>query len=157
MRFLDVQRNRLRSVKQADDKSDCLYRIHGYPTVLNTYLTYGPLGVMDTDDGTFWLSSSMVNQSPWIELDLGAPKIIIKTRYRDDPGGASRATQFKIEASNDNANWYLVHTTAAGLAGGEYLFYVPGLKYRYWRWTALAGSGASGWAVWSLELFGPIA
>lgn len=154
MRFLDGQRNRLRSVKQADDRADCFYRIHGYPTVINSYTTYLPIALIDTNDATPWVSTTKLNATPWCKLDLGSPKIITKMRIYEGTG-TDRATQYKLEASNDDASYYIVHTSAAALVGGEYLVYIPCLKYRYWKWTALAGNASFGWTLYSAELWGP--
>ncbi len=155
MRFLDPRHGRPRSAEVIDRKLDALVRIHGYPpTVKDTYSTYVAANLIDSNDATQWVSSTKLNTSPWIKLNLGSPKIISRIRLVE-PVALSFATQYKVECSNDDAAYYLAFTSAAGRAGGTTFIYLPFLRYQYWKMTALAGNASYGWGVYSYELFGP--
>lgn len=156
MKFLDARRGRQRSPGQIDPKTDCLYRIHGYPTVMDTYSTYVVWNLIDSNDATMWVSNSWAAAYPWCKLDVGSPKFITKSRLFQ-PSGDGRATQYKIEASNDDSTYDLIYTSPSGIATEEHIAYFPLLKYRYWRWTALAINHIYGWSLYSAELFGPTA
>jgi hypothetical protein len=148
----DAVRRRNRNVGLIDNKLSVLNRVHGCPVAVNYYSTYYVWWVIDNNDATSWISSWTHALNPWIYLDLGVPRTVCKIRVYQ-PTDVSKSTQFKLEVSNDLANWYLAYTTAAGLAVGEQVFYVPLLKYQIWRLTSLAG-GAFGWDMSSFELFG---
>lgn len=151
---LDVRRDRRRYPGIIDDKLSVLNRIHGAPSAQDYYASYFWFYLADSNDGTIWVSNTIMPNNPWCVLDLGVPRTVCKVRIYQS-AGVDRATQFKVEVAQDLVNWYLVHTTAGGLAGGEYIFYVPLLRYRYWKATALAG-GNYGWNVASFELFGAV-
>jgi len=151
MRFPNVKRGRPRDTGIIDERLNPV-RIHGYPTVIDTYSSYVPIRLIDTNDTTQWISNSKM-PNVWCKLDLGSAKVITKARLYQNTA-VSVATQYKIESSDDDSTWTLQHTSAAGLGVGEYIVYIPYFRARYWRWWCLAGSASYGWDVMSIELWG---
>ena len=141
-----------RDVGFPDQKLSAFNRVHGCPYVIDTYSTNYAFNLIDSNDGTRWTSASWMGSLPWCMLDLGAPRTVAKVRLLED--GTAYATQNKFECSDDNVNWALVHTTPSGRTGGEYLWYPPCLRYRYWRAKVVAATWVYGWNVYAFELWG---
>ena len=154
MNYIGARRDRNRWPGVIDQKNYAFNRAHGYPFVIDTYSTNYPVYLIDSNDGTFWTSASWMASKPWCALDLYYPRPIAKLRILQ--GSTEIATQFKISVKDDYlGSWIDVHTTPAGLTGGEYLWYPPLLTYRFWMATVVAASWVYGWNVYAFELWGP--
>lgn len=155
MNYIGARRDRRRFPGVIDQKNFAFNRLHGCPYAIDTYSTYYPYNLIDTNDGTAWVSASWMSAVPWIVLDLGSPKTVAKLRVNQSTG-SDYATQLRVDCSDDYSTWVTVHTSPAGLGAGEYLWYPPCLRYRYWKVLAIAASWTYGWNVNSFELWGPV-
>jgi len=154
MNYIGARRDRQRWPGVIDQKNYAFNRVHGCPWAIDTYSIYSPFYIMDSNDSTYWCSASWMSANPWCALDLGAPRHVAKLRLLQS-SGSEYATQIRIDCMDVwGGAWVTVHTSAAGLGPGEYLWYPPLLCYRYWKVTALASSWSYGWVVYALELWG---
>lgn len=111
---------------------------------------------IDSNDATSWMSTSKVNATPWLRVDLGSAKTIDSFRLLEPSSGDCHImTQYKIESSTDDSAWTTRYTSGTGLTGGNTgSVNLTSASARYWKITALAGSGSCGTQIYSFELWG---
>lgn len=124
-------------------------------TVKDTWSTFVASNIIDSNDLTYWASNSKVSNTPWFKIDLGAARTVKGHRLYDDTSSNHQATQYKVEYSTNDADWTLIYTSPTGRGGdtGE-VSHSTDVSARYWRFTALAGSGSVGWNVFTGEVLG---
>ncbi|GGU41576.1 discoidin domain-containing protein [Lentzea flava] len=110
-----------------------------------------PAKAFDRDPATRWATSATTGwvDPGWISVDLGAPARISKVVLQWDP---AFATAYKLEVSDDNANWREIYSTTTGRGFKETLT-VSG-QGRYVRMFGTARSNGYGYSLWEFQVYG---
>ncbi|MFJ6729213.1 MULTISPECIES: discoidin domain-containing protein [unclassified Streptomyces] len=116
-------------------------------TASSTEAPFSPQGAVDGDPGTRW--SSGFADPQWIQVDLGSARSISRVTLNWE---AAYGKSFRIQVSNDAANWTTVHETATGTGGVQNLT-VSGTG-RYVRLTGTVRGTQYGYSLWEFQVFG---
>ncbi|PWK87927.1 F5/8 type C domain-containing protein [Lentzea atacamensis] len=110
-----------------------------------------PAKAFDRDPATRWATSATTGwvDPGWISVDLGAPATISKVVLQWDP---AFATAYRLEVSDDNANWREIYSTTTGRGFKETLT-VSG-QGRYVRMFGTARSNGYGYSLWEFQVYG---
>jgi beta-glucanase (GH16 family) len=110
-----------------------------------------PAKAFDRDPATRWATSSTNGwvDPGWISVDLGAPATVTKVVLQWDP---AYATAYRLEVSDDNANWRQLYATTTGRGFKETLT-VSGTG-RYVRMYGTARSNGYGYSLWEFQVYG---
>jgi beta-glucanase (GH16 family) len=110
-----------------------------------------PASAFDFDPATRWATSSSTGwvDPGWISVDLGATATVSKVVLQWDP---AYATAYKLQISNDNANWQDIYSTTTGKGFKETLT-VSGTG-RYVRMYGTARSSTYGYSLWEFQVYG---
>lgn len=110
-----------------------------------------PAKAFDRDPATRWATSATNGwvDPGWISVDLGATAQISKVVLQWDP---AFATAYRLEVSDDNANWRQIYSTTAGRGLKETLT-VSGTG-RYVRMYGTARSNGYGYSLWEFQVYG---
>ncbi|MDT7788076.1 MAG: hypothetical protein QOF58_6495 [Pseudonocardiales bacterium] len=110
-----------------------------------------PAKAFDRDPATRWATSATNGwvDPGWISVDLGAPATISKVVLQWDP---AFATAYKLEVSDDNANWREMYSTTTSRGFKETLT-VSGTG-RYVRMYGTARSNGYGYSLWEFQVYG---
>ncbi|GLY46432.1 hypothetical protein Lesp01_00880 [Lentzea sp. NBRC 102530] len=110
-----------------------------------------PAKAFDRDPATRWATSATNGwvDPGWISVDLGAPAQISKVVLQWDP---AFATAYRLEVSDDNANWRQIYSTTTGRGFKETLT-VSG-SGRYVRMYGTARSNGYGYSLWEFQVYG---
>ncbi|KOV80714.1 discoidin domain-containing protein [Nocardia sp. NRRL S-836] len=110
-----------------------------------------PAKAFDRDPATRWATSPVNGwvDPGWISVDLGATARISKVVLQWDP---AFATAYRIEVSDDNANWRQLYSTTTGRGFKETLT-VSGTG-RYVRMYGTARSNGYGYSLWEFQVYG---
>ncbi|WP_083950099.1 discoidin domain-containing protein [Herbidospora yilanensis] len=102
---------------------------------------------VDGNGATRW--SSLYADPQWITVDLGQTRSISRVRLQWE---AAYGRQYRVETSNDNSSWTVVHTQTAGDGGVDDLA-VTGTG-RYVRIYGTQRATAWGYSLWEFDVHG---
>lgn len=111
-------------------------RIRFWATASTSQEGSGPDRVQDEDDATAWLCAP-TDAAPWLCLDLARRTPINRL---DLSWGASHASSYVVEASNDMLAWTKLHEATAAPGGAEKISF-PTRSSRYLRLRITSGAG----------------
>ncbi|MFI9114074.1 discoidin domain-containing protein [Streptomyces venezuelae] len=103
---------------------------------------------VDGEPGTRWASLEGVDPQ-WIRIDLGTRHTLSRVRLTWE---AAYARTYRIQTSDDGANWTDVHSTGSGDGAVDDLA-VSGTG-RYVRMLGTARGTAYGYSLWEFEVYG---
>ncbi len=103
---------------------------------------------VDGDTSTRW--SSAYGDPQWITVDLGAAQTITSVTLRWE---AAYGRSFKIQTSNDNANWADDYSTTSG-TGGTQTIPITSVSARYVRMYGTQRATAYGYSLWEFAVYG---
>jgi hypothetical protein len=106
------------------------------------------MNAVDGNTGTRW--SSAYTSQEWIYVDLGSPKKIDEVRLLWE---SAYGKSYKIQISDDAANWEDVYTERDGKGGIESIP-LPALAGRYVRLQGIERATNFGYSLWELEVYG---
>ncbi|MET8341231.1 discoidin domain-containing protein [Streptomyces microflavus] len=111
----------------------------------------GPDKAFDRDPASRWATSPEGGWTDpgWIAVDLGAPARINRVVLQWDP---AYARAYRIEVSDNGADWRTIHQTASGTGFKETLD-VSGTG-RHVRLYATQRSGQYGYSLWEFQVWG---
>lgn len=110
--------------------------------------TGGPEAAVDGNKGTRWGSSYSDNQ--WIYIDLGEAKDITGVGLYWE---AAYGKAYRVQVSNDAANWIDVYTQSNGKGGTELIDF-PLTHSRYVRMLGIKRGSVFGYSLWEFEVYG---
>jgi chitosanase len=99
--------------------------------------------------GTRWAAAAAGTQ--WLRIDLGKAQDVSRVRLRWQE---EYAKTYRIQVSNDGANWRDVHRTAGGDGGTDDLKKLHGTG-RYLRVLATQQGAAGNYSLYEVQVFGP--
>lgn len=102
---------------------------------------------VDGNTGTRW--SSAHNEPNWIYVDLGSSKGLSRARLNWE---VAYGRSYRIEGSNDAANWSTLYSTSAGDGGIDDVA-ITG-SARYVRMYGTQRATPYGFSLWEFEVFG---
>ncbi len=107
-----------------------------------------PANALDGNAGTRWSSGQGQASGQWFKLDMGSQRAFDEISLDAGSSTGDYPSNFKVEVSNDNANWSLIKNATG--AGQYVVVHVPDqLTQRYIRITLTSGKG--NW--WSIHEF----
>jgi len=104
---------------------------------------------VDGYSGTRWAAGSAGTQ--WLRIDLGKVQDVNRVRLRWQE---EYARTYRIQVSNDGANWRDVHRTAGGDGGTDDLKKLSGAG-RYLRVLATQPATAGSYSLYEVQVYGP--
>jgi hypothetical protein len=110
-----------------------------------TSLTPGK--AIDANDSTRWGSSWSNNQ--WLKVDLGSPQTVGRVVLHWE---AAYGRSYRIEVSNDNAQWTTVFSTTTGDGGTDVDAFVP-TTARYVRMFGVTRGTSYGFSLFEMEVY----
>ncbi|GJF33513.1 hypothetical protein KNE206_62130 [Kitasatospora sp. NE20-6] len=108
-----------------------------------------PGKAVDQDPATRWATSAWSDPA-WIYIDLGATATIHKVILQWDP---AYATAYKLQVSNDAANWSDIYSTTTGKGFKETVSNLNGTG-RYVRMYGTTRVSQYGYSLWEFQVFG---
>ncbi|GAA0350449.1 discoidin domain-containing protein [Actinoallomurus spadix] len=108
-----------------------------------------PAAALDGRTDTRW--SSQYTDDEWLEVDLGGTATITSATLIWEN---AYAAGYRIEVSDDAANWTSVYSTTTGKGGTENLA-LSG-KGRYVRFHGTARATGYGYSLWEFQVFGTV-
>jgi hypothetical protein len=107
---------------------------------------------IDKNAGTRWESAHAIDPS-WITLDLGSAKTLTQIAIDWE---AANAGAYKVQGSNDNANWTDIASKSDGTFGTRTDTLTLNGNYRYVRIFGTARSAGNQWgySIWEVRLTG---
>ena len=124
----------------------------GRPVVASSARGTGQAGPQATDNNraTNWVSAGTGTQ--WLRLDLGAMRAVDRVRLR---WAGEYAAAYRVQTSNDGANWTDVYLTGSGNGGTDDLKRLHG-EGRYVRVLATRPARAGhGYSLSEMQAYGP--
>jgi hypothetical protein len=109
--------------------------------------TFPASAATDGNTGTRW--SSTFSDPQWLQVDLGSAQTISQVTLNWE---AAYAKSFKVQVSNDAANWTDLYSTTTG-SGGVQNLAVNG-SGRYVRFYGTARATAYGYSLWEFQVYG---
>lgn len=125
----------------------------GRPAAVSSARGAGQSGLqaIDNNRATSWVSAAGAG-TQWLRLDLGALRAVDRVRLR---WAGKYATAYRVQTSNDGANWTDVYLTRSGDGGTDDLKRLHG-EGRYVRVLAtLPARGGNGYALSEMQAYGP--
>jgi hypothetical protein len=116
----------------------------------NDPVGYNPARAVDGIDNTRW--SSPYSDPQWIYIDLGQRCAIDRVVLKWE---SAAGKEYRIEVSNDAANWTQIYYTNSGEGGTDDLA-VSG-QGRYVRMYGIARTTPYGYSLWEFEVYGSLA
>jgi chitosanase len=111
---------------------------------------FAAAGATDAADATRWASAAGPG-TQWLRVDLGATRTFDRVRLRWEK---AYAKSYRVQASNDGANWTTLVTASQGNGGTDDLK-TPGAYGRYVRVLATQRAHPTGgYSLWDLEVYG---
>ncbi|WP_108995231.1 polysaccharide lyase family 8 super-sandwich domain-containing protein, partial [Paenibacillus agaridevorans] len=96
---------------------------------------------------------SNYSDAQWIYVDLGARRPIEKVVLHWE---AAYGKEYRIEVSDNAADWTTVHSTATGSGGIEEISFEP-VNARYVRMLGIKRGSNYGYSLWEFKVFGALA
>lgn len=120
----------------------------GVASANGNYTDYYPWKALDGNDNTAWASPSTASLSDWLKYEFADDGIVVK-RLRIY---SNRYQTYKIQASNDNANWTDLYS---GSVGDVTTYINNDTRYKYLKFTptSLMGGANSG-VVYTFKVYG---
>ena len=125
----------------------------GRPVVASSTRGAGQSGAQagDGNRATRWVSAAG-SGTQWLRLDLGALRAVDRVRLR---WSDQYASAYRVQTSNDGANWTDVYLTRSGDGGTDDIKRLHG-EGRYVRVLAtLPARGGTGYSLSEMQAFGP--
>jgi chitosanase len=137
----------------AANASDQVLLSRGRPVIASSALgaRHGADAATDTAGDTRWASAAGPG-TQWLRVDLGAVRTVDRVRLRWEK---AYAKSYRVQSSNDDANWTDLFATTSGNGGTDDLRKIAG-HGRYVRVLAIQrGRAADGYSLWVFEVYGP--
>ncbi|MEK0316505.1 S-layer homology domain-containing protein [Cohnella sp. 56] len=106
--------------------------------------------VTDGDINTRWEAGNKID-THWMYVDLGASLDVNRVVLNWE---AASATGYKLQVSDDAANWTDVYSTTAGKGGKETVTFDT-VNARYVKLASTKRATTYGLSLWEFEVFGP--
>ncbi len=103
----------------------------------------------DGNQATRW--ESLAGDPQWISVDLSSTYRLAGVKLN---WAAAYATAYKIQVSDDNANWTDVYTKTGGTGGNETITFTAPVTGQYVRMEGTASNSGQGYSLWEFEVYG---
>ncbi len=110
-----------------------------------------PANALDGNSSTRWSSGQAQASGQWFKLDMGSSKAFDEISLDAGSSTGDYPSNFKIEVSNDNANWTLVKN-ATGSTQYVVVHIPDQLTQRYIRLTLTSAKG-NWWSIHELNVY----
>ncbi len=109
---------------------------------------FQPISAVDGNPSTRW--SSLYTNSEWLKVDLGQVNVVNRVKLNWE---SAYGSGYKIQVSNDGANWTDIFTTTTGNGGIDDISFAP-VNARYVRLYGTQRATAFGYSVYEFEVYG---